>query len=193
MIPAYLRGELSKSERQELEDHAAKNPAIAADIEFQKNLKSAIKSDQDNFEPGELGWAKLSKAMSESDVAPDLERETVSRPPKFWKYAAAILAVAAIGQAGVLSSLAMKTSQDEQYLTVSETSANIHTIKIGFNDSVTAEQITETLKSLNAEIISGPSALELYDVRFKSASACAEAVQSFEARPNIIGTATPCE
>jgi len=193
MIPAYLRGELSEPERQEIEKHAAENPDIAADIEFQRNLKSAIKPNQDAFEPGELGWAKLSKAMSETDVAPDFEGQRVSQPIKFWKYAAAVLAFAAIGQAGVLGSLAMKTDQDAQYLTVSETPANIHTIKIGFNNSVTAEQITQTLKSLNAEIISGPSALELYDVRFKSASACTKAVQNFEARPNIIESATSCE
>jgi len=63
MIPAYLRGELSEEDRQQVEKLAAENPDIAADIEFQRNIKLALSKDENTYEPGDLGWAKLSKAM----------------------------------------------------------------------------------------------------------------------------------
>jgi len=71
MIPAYLRGELSEAERLEVETSAAENPAIAADIEFQKNLKDALKPDEAAFKPGELDWARLSKSMEQEGQVPD--------------------------------------------------------------------------------------------------------------------------
>jgi anti-sigma factor RsiW len=193
MIPAYLRGELSDAERKEVESLAAKNPDIAADIEFQKSLKIAIKSDQDSFEPGDLGWAKLSKAISESTTSPSLEPQMTANRPRFWKYSAVVLAVAAIGQAGILSSLAVKDNSNSQYVTASEAPASLYTLKAGFNSDVTAKQLTETLQSLDAKIISGPSSLGLYDLEFETSAACALAVQSFETLPSVIATATSCE
>lgn len=193
MIPAYLRGELSEAEREEVEALAANNLNIAAEIEFQKNLKTAIKSDEDSYEPGDLGWAKLSKALSDSTTSPRREPKTASKQPRFWKYAAAVLAVAAIGQAGVLSSLAIKDNSEPQYVTVSETPGGLYALKVAFNSNVTAEQLTDTLQSLNAKIISGPSSLGLYDVEFETLAACSTAVQSFETLPSVIATATSCE
>jgi len=109
-IPAYLRGDLSDTERQELESYAAENAEFSADIEFQKQLKSAIKDSHDGFVPGEMGWARLSKAMKaeSSDLSSSGHNDQIvatdmvddkSKAPKFWRYAAAILAVAVIGQA----------------------------------------------------------------------------------------------
>lgn len=190
LIPAFLRGELSESERREVEEHASKNPEIAAEIEFQRNLKVAIQPDQASFEPGELGWAKLSKAIDAADVT---SPATISAPKQqYWKYAAAILAVLAIGQAGVLGTIATKPKQDAQYLYASEASDNINIIKLGFSPNVSENTITKLLQKHEASIIAGPSSLGLYDVKFKSDHACKEAMDVFKTTPTIIDTLTPC-
>ena len=162
LIPAFLRGELSESEQQEVELHALNNPNIAAEIEFQKNLKMALKHNQDNYEPGELGWAKLSKAMETTDIASPKEMKAPASKVKFWKYAAAILAVASIGQAGILGTIAAKSNQNAQYSYASETLTKNHIVKLGFNPEVNEDTITITLQSNNASIVSGPSSLGLY-------------------------------
>ncbi|MEP3891004.1 MAG: zf-HC2 domain-containing protein [Hellea sp.] len=189
MIPAYLRGELSGPERREVETFAAKNPTIAADIAFQKNLKSALKPDEDRFEPGELGWARLSKGMRQEE--PVLGEATSK--PKFWRYAAAILAVAAIGQAGVLGSIAFRGNDAAQYRTASESPVQAYTIKLGFNPNVTEGQLAETLRSVDAAIIAGPSSLGLYDIQFKSEIACMKGADVFKTNRDIIDTVTACE
>jgi len=188
MIPAYLRGELSDEERTQIEVLAAKDPVIAADIEFQRRLKTALKPDNNEFEPGEMGWARLSKAMD----APSVAANDYSANQKFWKYAAAILAVAAIGQAGILGSLAISDTQNEQYLAVSEESMEAHTVKIGFHSAVIEEKLTEALQSVKATIVAGPSSLGLYDVQFESKEACLQAHETFKATQNFIDSLSIC-
>jgi len=193
MIPAYLRGELSDAERQEVEMLAEKNPSIAADIEFQKNLKTALKSDEDTFQPGELGWARLSKAMAEDDANKSAIVESVLKAPKFWKYAAAILVVAAVGQAGVIGSMASKSGENSQYLTASENIPSLPSVKLGFNPDISADKITETLQSAEVSIIAGPSSLGLYDIQFSSAEACVQGVKNLKANPDVVDMVTACE
>ena len=45
-IPAYLRGELSDAEVKEIEAFAKRDPEIAAEIEFQKAIGEALKSEE---------------------------------------------------------------------------------------------------------------------------------------------------
>ena len=189
MIPAYLRGELSEEDRQQVEKNAAENPDIAADIEFQRNIKLALSKDENTYEPGDLGWAKLSKAMEISDQR---KADTVSQP-KFWRYAAAVLAVAAIGQAGVLGSLSFNKGQEAQYVTASEPSDGNYTAKMAFNTNATGGQITKTLQSVSGVIIDGPSSLGLYQVEFASKSDCLNAAERFQTQRDIIETVSACD
>lgn len=190
MIPAYLRGDLSDAESLELENLAAKNPAIAADIEFQKNLKAALKPDEAAFEPGDLGWAKLSKAMEQESGD---HVQTVQQKPQFWRYAAAILAVAAIGQAGVLGSIAFKGDDNAQYQTVSERPVQSFRAKLGFNPNVTESALREALLSHEASIVAGPSSLGLYEIQFSSESSCVLAMKALGERKDIVDTLSNCE
>lgn len=191
MIPAYLRGELTDAERQDIEKHAKANPAIAADIEFQKNLKSALSRDEGEFEPGELGWARLSKAM---ETTPDLDVE--EKPRNYWRYAAMILAVSTVAQGGLLGLLASDKNQDTpdaKYVTVSEAPKTAFSSKFGFKQDAMTADLTQALQSVDGTIINGPSSLGLYEVGFKSERACLEAVEKFGNEPSIVETVSACE
>lgn len=193
MIPAYLRGELSEEDQQQVETLAAQNPDFAADIELQRNIKLALVQDEEAYEPGDLGWAKLSKAM---EVSNETKVQSVSQP-KFWRYAAAILAVAVIGQAGVLGSLTLNKAQDAQqgaqYVTASDSSVGHYTVKMAFNTNATGGQITQTLQSVSGVIIDGPNSLGLYQLEFKSKSDCQTAAERFQSQGDIIQAVFACE
>jgi len=189
MIPAYLRGELSETDRQEVESLAAKNPEIAADIEFQKNLKSAFTTDENTYEPGDLGWARLSKAMAQSD---NIEH-TMTSEPKFWHYAAAVLAIAVIGQAGVLGTMIFNETQEAQYVMASDNSPEGTTTNLGFNSEISVHQFTQALELTKGTIIAGPSSLGLYQVRFESKSACLTAIDTLKKQTDVIDTVSSCE
>ena len=190
MIPAYLRGELSESERQEVENLAAKNPAVAEDIEFQRNLKSGLQNKSDGFEPGDLGWARLSKAIENS--------EHVSRPtktkPAIWQAATAVLAVAAVGQAGVIGTMvASNDAATPQYATVTEVPKKLNVVKIGFIPQVTEIQLRESLHEADATIVAGPSSLGLYEIQFKSTKSCAGGVAKLKLNVGVVETVSSCE
>lgn len=190
MIPAYLRGELSERERIEIESYAAKNPTVAADIEFQRNLKSGLQTNSDDFEPGDLGWARLSKAMQNSN---NVASETKTKPV-IWRSAAAVLAVAVVGQAGVIGTMvASNDAATPQYVTVSDVPKQLNMVKIGFNPQVTELQLRKSLHEAEATIVAGPSSLGLYDIQFKSAEACVGGVTTLTLNSSIVETVSSCE
>ena len=193
LIPAFLRGELSDSERRDVEALAAKSPEFAAEIAFQRNLKTAVHHDEDSFVPGELGWAKLSKAIGAVDAETSVMTPAPSSQVKFWKYAAAILAVAAVGQAGLLGVMATQPDTATQYSFATDETDSLNRVKLGFNPDVSLTIITKTLQLHDASIIAGPSSLGLYDVKFKSEQACADSVDALKAIPAVIDTVTACK
>ena len=194
MIPAYLRGELSEAENQEIETLATTNPEFAADIEFQKNLKSTISVDEDTYEPSDLGWAKLSKAIDNIEMEnTNMAANDSATTPKFWRYAAMALAVAAVGQAGVLGSIALQKDQNAQYVTASDAGNAMLTLKLGLRDDLTVKQLTQTLQSLEGRVIAGPSSLGLYQIQFNSKDACLAAQNMFEKQIEFVDTMSSCE
>lgn len=189
LIPAYLRGELSDSDRREVETLSKQNPAIAADIEFQKNLKQALSENKNDFASGELGWARLSKAIEESQP----EQTKTKSQPAYWRYAAIALAVIAVGQTGLLSSLMVQDNPGSQYMPVSEPGTALNTAKIGFAQDTLTHDVTAALRSVNGTIISGPSSLGLYEVKFETIAACQTASEKLQSEPFIASMISDCE
>ena len=193
-IPAYLRGELSLSDANEIESLAESDPSFAAEIEFQRSVSNALKSEPSDFTPGDMGWARLSKDMNAPERnLRDIDNQKAS-PSNFWKYAAACFAVAAVGQAGVLANLAVKGKNDDaRYLPVSQAVNTSHISTVGTVNTARHDNFTQLLIETKGQIIKGPSALGLYQVKFETRSECRAAVLIFETRTNIIETASLCE
>ncbi len=147
----------------------------------------------------EFGWARLSKAMND-EVAQDVEPLAVSndnnqdmshQPLRFWRIAAAALAVISLGQAGVIMTKSSGQDDSARYVTVSED--NFIGIEVAFSADAPQSHVTQLLQSVKGEIVSGPSALGLYKVKFTSKDVCNLAVQTFYAADKVIETASNCE
>jgi len=196
-IPAYLRGELSPADMQRIEALAAKNPEIAADIEFQRNLMNAVKAGSTGESLGDFGWARLSQAMNEDSaavdeiLAPNVSNDNVAQPMKFWRIAAAALAVVALGQAGFIASQTGDQGDEARYVTVSE--APFIGVDIAFTNDASQMHVTELLQDVDGEFVSGPSGLGLYKVKFASKEACLAAVKAFNAADKVIETSSNCK
>ena len=194
-IPAYLRGELSAEDMARIDALAAKNPEIAADIEFQRNLMSAVKSDGDDSSASEFGWARLSKAMNAdgpSDIElPQILNDNAKNPIKFWRIAAAALAVIGLGQAGYIASNAGSTvTDDARYEMVTD---NAFDIDVLFHDDAPQMLTTKLLQDVQGELVSGPNAGGLYKVQFETKNMCQQAVKAFTAASKVVNTASKCD
>lgn len=192
LLPAYLNGTLSIEEKKQVEEAVERYPEIAADLAFQKQLKHAVKTNIENAHmPGELGWAKLSKAMKEAQPITD-DNAGITDKPKFWRYAASVLAIAAVGQAGVIGSYLLDEKETQQYVTVSESVVAQNSFKLAFNGEATESDIRYVLLETEGNIVNGPSKLGFYDVVFTSKAACDAAFEIMESQNEIIKAVSVC-
>ena len=187
LIPAYLREELSTTDIEKLESAAAIDPEIKADLEFQRELRNTLKSGQSTQMTDDLGWARLSRAMDQAETA---ETEIplhasgaandVSVPrSKFWMGATAALALLALGQFGIMAKMQISDQDQSKYTLVTETMGGTQA-KIAPLPNLRMKELNDILDAVEGQIVSGPSALGLYDIQFETKEACLGAVASFQ-------------
>jgi len=121
LIPEYLEGRLSDKDRARLETAIKNNSDIAAEFKFQKNIKTALRADTSNDTPDQLGWARLEKSLAKdtsttSKTVPSAVNDN-PKPSPFWRYAAACLGVALLGQT-IFMSTQLNNASDDIYLPV---------------------------------------------------------------------------
>jgi len=161
LIPAYLRRELSPADMAKVEAAAAVDPSVKADLNFQRALRETLQSDQPAASSSELGWARLSRRLDALETEGDQDmvpmpvaaNDEPLKRSRFWKYATAALAILVVGQFGFMKHLDANETVDEKYT-----------------------PLGSVLKSLDGQIISGPSAIGLFDLQFETRTACEAAL-----------------
>jgi len=193
LLPDYLQGRLSSAETSYFESALNKNAHLRAELEFLTKLSENLKADADDFEPGEFGWSRLNRDIDASMPDQSGESQTPKYPatPKFWRYAAMALAVLSVGQGALLIQKPTQVNENARYVTVSSTSQDYVGAIIGFNPEASEAELREVLHASHAEIISGPSPLGLYTVRFTTTEQRAKAMRIYAQQSSVIETATP--
>ena len=194
LIPLYLRGELSADERTEFESFRDENPDFQADIEFQRNLMAARPDDNVPIDL-EFGWAKLSRSIDalEAEESPSLDRLAVDKPQNtsvlgnMWKIAAVMLACLSVGQA-----LYITNSDPSEYQLASEKDADGVTLQVGFESSLSLNEISRFLVEHKSQIISGPGKLEIYTLSFSDMQRCESAIKALTSKEQFVDTYTSC-
>lgn len=180
LFPDYIQGRLSEKDMARVEDALKADPDLAADFEFQKKISETLKSDKRVSEPGELGWAKLSRALD--------KESQVEAPPQrqYWRYAALALAALSLGQGVFITGQLSQKDDEARYVTVSQAPVNDPLLTLAFVPTATEQSIRILLKSVDANITAGPSALGLYDISFTSESARQEAMIILQTQTEIV-------
>lgn len=155
LLPWYVNGTLDETERARVESHLADNPAARAEVARLQTLAQHVKQDAAEVpSPGEFGLNRLLKAVKEE------ESQTAPARTNWWRQAAAVAALLVIVvQAGVIYQQ-VGAPTDIQPLGAVEAPS----LRIMVDDEVTIGAVGEALRSMRAEIVSGPSALGLYTV-----------------------------
>lgn len=164
----YVKGRLGVEDTAAVEAAIERNPDLSREVSYYENLSKASEPAPRPLDH-EFSWAKLSKAV---DALPNtkasIPRAANDNRVSLWRAAAFAFGVLAIGQSVVLFSQTDKAGTDaELYIPVTETAeleANIL-----FTPEASSREITELLNKLDAEIVGGPSAMGLYDIRFRDA------------------------
>ncbi|MDP3740491.1 MAG: hypothetical protein Q8R02_24105 [Hyphomonadaceae bacterium] len=183
----YAKGRLSPAEALALEAAADADPRLAAEIALVRGVVKVGEADAGRAASSELGWARLSRAIdAESQKPPAFVPKQFSR----WQVAAvAAIAVAGWGAATAPLLVARNDRPGGGYAVASERPAYAYSAQATFIPTAQESAIREALRSVNAEIVAGPSALGVYVLAFKDEDALSSGVEALRTRTSVLESA----
>ena len=182
----YAKGRLSPTDVLALEAAANADPKLAAEIALVRGVVKAGEAKAGTAPSSELGWARLSRAIdAENRKAPSFVPKQFSR----WQVAAvAAVAVAGWGAAAAPLLVARNDQPGERYAMASERPAYAYSAQATFVPTAQESAIREALRSVDAEIVKGPSALGVYVLAFKDVGTLGRGVAALRARTDVLET-----
>jgi anti-sigma factor RsiW len=160
---AYVRGRLPTEEARRVAEEAARRPGLAAEIALMRGIAAAVDADADAPAPGELGWARLSRALEK-------EPRPATRRPPLWQLAAASAAAVVVWQLLAVP-LLMSPDPGARYAPVTQQPASDLSLSVAFVPTASEEAIRALLREIDAQITAGPSAVGLWRLGFQSDAA----------------------
>jgi len=192
LLLSYAKGRLSVDERADVDAAAAQSPELHEELEYYKSLASAMEAaPSDDAAPGELGWARLSRALDETDRM----EETVATPvgandnSRGWRYAAMALGLVVMGQFGALFVQQQSADDTARYVPVTSQSAEF-SAQITLVPDATEASIRDLLVSVDANIVAGPSALGVYQLGFVDAEARDQGLSTLKEATTVVESAS---
>ncbi len=155
LLPWYVNGTLTDEERAQVEAHLAHCRRCREDVRFLTGLRQGVKRTTDTTTDPELGLKRL---MREIDAEPTARRRT-----PWWQPSLAAAAVVIVVQ-GVLLFNLWQRDDDIGMRLAGDTPPPAVVLQIQFDADAREGEIRALLRSLNARLIDGPSAVGLYRI-----------------------------
>ena len=177
----YVRGRLPGEAAARIAAEAAARPELAAEIAMIRGVIAAFDEDASAPAPGELGWARLSRAL---DAEP---RRAAAAPERrgaaLWPMAAAAAAAVLVWQLAAVP-LLTGPGQVPGYAPVTEAPAGF-TLSVAFAPEAREGEIRELLRAVGGRVSDGPSAVGLWQLSFPGAEARDAAMEALAAAPVV--------
>jgi anti-sigma-K factor RskA len=181
----YVRGAAPVDEVRRIEAAARQRPELAAEIALMRGMAAAGESRGSEAVPGELGWARLSRAIEADERAAPVP---AARPrPGLWQLAATAAAAVAVWQ---LAAVPLLTGNGGApgYAPVAEAPGTGLTATVAFAPDATEAEIRTLLTAIGAGVVGGPSALGLWRIGFADEAARDEGIEALQAEGELVET-----
>ena len=176
----YVQGKASDEAISAIEARLLIDEKFADELAYYNGLRQAVSPLKQTSDADELGWKRLSNAI-EAERIPHAANDN----HRFWKYAAAALAiVAALQTAFILQSPGAPESSD--FVMASAEDDTAFGLKVIFQPDATSEDLTMALRDLDGQIVAGPSALGLYTVGFLSEASRDAALEALASETDLV-------
>ena len=154
------KGRLSEDETRNVQTSAAATPSHAEELALYEGLAKAGENFNEGQSPDEMGWARLSRAIK-TEQQNEIKSQYVGQAAQpLWRYATFALGFVVLAQAAMWFS-SSNFSDEPTYVTVTET-VDSYDAQVIFNPDAVEIDIRELLRSVDGEIVKGPSALGIY-------------------------------
>ena len=184
----FVQGRLSAQEEDAIEAAIAGDEKLIEELAYYRGLSNAAEPASAPADH-EFGWARLSKAIAEDTASAPEQMPAANDNGRVWKIATLAFGLIALVQAGFLfNTPAIAPTDDPIYVPVAETQKL--EVRIIFADDATSADISALLNQVEGEIVAGPSAIGLYDVRFDSEASKASGLKALRRADSIVDSAT---
>ena len=175
LLPFLANDTLEGEERAEAEAFLKDNPDLNAELDALRAIRAQMQAEDEIRSPGEFGLARLLR-----DVDAEAPQHRSTAPSMIWRIAAAVLLAVAVGQTVLL--MQDDNSGDTFELAGEKPAA----FTIAVNPTATEETLREVLLAAGVEIVSGPSALGLYELGLLDGVNASEAVVVLQEASDVI-------
>lgn len=177
LLPWYVNGTLNPAEAADVEQHVAHCPDCRSDLEQCRILATRIPEQPATWQPGASGWDHLMQDIDalETPSAPAKTPATLLQriragwrktpKPMRWTLALESMAVAALVLMVALPTASLNQSGYETLSSsVEQPAVGGPRVRVFFAEEATLGEIQSLLRSLDGQIIAGPSALGGYTI-----------------------------
>lgn len=170
LLPFYVNGSASKTERAEVEAAMKRDPRVQREINQLSGLRQSfldMPDVQSDASPGEAGLnrllAEIGATTGTSDPIGEMPKPANVNAP-VWKRFAQLAAAAAFG--ALISAIVLQQPSEEIGAEMVSGDAGIFldvpTLTVQFSPSAAVDQISAALRENQLIIVDGPSAIGLY-------------------------------
>lgn len=187
LLPFWVNGTLTDAERAEVARAIEGAPELREELTALEALRSEMKAAPMPNAPGELGLARLLRAI-EAETA----RPAPARWPGMGRLAASVAVAAVLASAATYSVIRNGDAGDEVYVQASgEDAAALLTVT--FQPTATEAAISALLKDKGLVIVDGPSAVGLYRIGLPYDMTTEDAASYLAAATEVIATVEKVE
>lgn len=175
LLPWHVNGSLDDAQSGRVEKHLAECGECRAEHATQLALQQQMRADETVVQTPHAALRKLMARIEHEDSMPAVIASEHSRPSRRTRWLAAAVVVQAIGLitlAGVMTWKLQEIRAAPRYETVSSSIApgsRKPAARVVFAASLSIGELAELLRSVNAQIIAGPSEAGVYTLVFADA------------------------
>lgn len=161
LLPWAVNGSLTPEEQADVDRLLRQDAAAAADLAFLQRLSAEVKADAPASIVSDLGWQRLKRRLDTP-----AQSQAHAEPSLAWRrMAIAAMLLVAVQAGWLLQMHADRTALEYRLMSGASPTQARAQLRLMFAPDATSEAIAALLRELDASIVSGPSALGLYDVR----------------------------
>lgn len=188
LLLAFVRGSLDPEAAAEMQARLSREPDLRSVLALVKAVSQTAETSSLQFSANEVGWHRLKQAIGETNSGVSPARAGVS----LWQAAAVSIAMGFAGwQLGSFSADGLPADEPAQYVP-SGSPINISTrATVSFRPDVEHRALRDLVRAVDAQIVSGPSALGFYTLEFGSAEARAAGLSRLKEQTEIVDEVHP--
>lgn len=180
LLPFWVNGTLTSDEAAAVEAAVAADPALAKEVVFLQAVRSQMQTIQPGYSPGEIGLARLKRAITAQPDAAPARRDV----PLRIVVAATVAATVVAAMVGFAANETLRGPQPAEYVQASG-GADVPALVVAFQGNATSQAISDFLLAKGLVILDGPSAIGLYRIAPTDAVDLAGLAEQLQARSDL--------